>query len=115
MSHKREIEARRRKNNIYGEVFDHVINAFLAMGGTAAFYNTGLVPHIIGRSDSQLYFVHVTKKTSYSKVEFAELWNSACADAARAIGAIPLFALDKSYSAKCTFFDANGKKMTSLL
>lgn len=109
-----KIMSNRRKNNIYGEVDDILLNHLLKMGLDAAFHNIDetTAVHIIGRSQNALYIIYVFKQTTSKEVPKLD---DETKDQLIAIGnllsAIPIYIVHRHYCQKTKAYNIDGTKL----
>jgi len=112
--HKKDIISKRRKNNIFGEVQDHVLIPLLDMGCVAGFYNPNeSLSHpitIYARSDC-MYAVKVLYQETPDMVVSIDKYKEALVTAAAAIDAVPIYAIHRPYCTKTKFYSINGKRL----
>jgi hypothetical protein len=115
--HRTAIVGARRRNNIYGEVSDFIVASILGLGADAAFYNPvdNNVASIYAKSDHNLYVINIQyqansnepiRPTVETKEELSKI--------AAATGAIPLYAISRSYSRSIKLYEMNDSKITYL-
>lgn len=119
----------RRRNNIYGEISDHTIMPFIAMGGDGAIYNTEeLEPssqstnqliasnHITfyGRSATAMYVVKVLLRHGPydSTPALTPAMIESLKSAALFLSATPLYAVSHVYSQTTKYYTLSGAKVT---
>jgi hypothetical protein len=115
--HRTAIVSARRRNNIYGEVSDFIVAAILGLGADAAFYNPidGNVASIYAKSDHNLYVINIQYQTnSKEPVRPSAETKEELAKIASAAGAIPLYAISRSYSRSIKLYEMNDSKIVYL-
>lgn len=117
--HRRNIIGARRKNNIYGETTDYIIMGILELGADAAFYNpveSQRMPVTIwARNNDNLYIIQILHKESAdSNPTFTQENKANLETYAVALGAKPLYAINKSYCRQIKFYNTLGDRVTRL-
>ena len=111
--HTKKITSKRRRNNIYGELTDHIAIEFLKLGGDGLLYDP------LDRS----WLIGVTEKTTYVCATICSMsgrWLPLISDElkqkllsrAAAMNATPLFIMVESVRVK--FYNLSGKHVTYL-
>ncbi len=105
----REITGARRRNNVYGEVDNYVIVAFLELGGDAAIIDRTNKISLYANSPTQNYVI--TTKVLYASTDSTTVDTRALEEIASITGAIPIYCIAREYSRRAKFFDLNHKKL----
>ena len=112
--HRKKVVADRRKNNIFGEVTDRVLNPLLGLGCTAGFYNPNETMEypvtIFARSD-ELYVVKVLYQDDATVVPVIDGYSERLISIAKSMGAIPIYAIHRHYCLKTKFYSMDGKRV----
>jgi hypothetical protein len=116
-SHRREITGQRRKNNIYGERTDFIIESILNLGCDAAFYNPVDTNNIhavsiYARSEAHLYLIKILYAVNAQDVpEVSEGDKLALGVRATYNEATPIYAIAKNYARSVKFYDMKDKRI----
>jgi hypothetical protein len=118
--HRTSIIGARRRNNIYGEVSDFIVSSILGMGADAAFYNPidNNVVSVYAKSEHNLYVINIqyqeNSKDSIDSIKPGTKTKEALMGIAAATGALPIYAISRSYSRSIKIYDLNDNKLSYL-
>lgn len=118
--HKRRIIGARRRNNIYGEVGDFILTAFLAAGGDGAIYNNSECDEVpitfIGRTRTMSYIVKVFYHSPGGTAAVDEATRVKLIQLAESLKAVPIYAIAREHPKHVRFYNAQTKsKLNTLL
>ena len=112
--HRTSIIGARRRNNIYGEVSDFIVTAILGAGADAAFYNPidNNIVSVYAKSEHNLYVINIQyQENSKDSIKLSPETKKSLVEIAAATGAIPIYAISRSYSRSLKLYDLNDNKL----